>query len=87
MKTFREYLEEEALSSSDRKKMKSSTFGLPKERKFPLNDAAHVRSAISYFHTCPADKKKTLANNIRKACHKFGIEINKDASWYKYCKD
>ena len=86
MKTFREYLEEEVLSSSDRKKMPSSSFGLPKEKKFPLNDAAHVRSAISYFHTCPADKKKTLARKIRAACHKFGIEINKDANWYKYTK-
>lgn len=86
MKTFREYLEEKVLTSEERNNLSSKSFGLPKEKKFPLNDAAHVRSAISYFHTCPADKKKTLARKIRSACHKFGIEINKDADWYKYTK-
>lgn len=84
MISFREYLEEKVLSSKDRKRMKKSSFGLPKKKAYPLNDAAHVRSAISYFHHCPEDDRTTLANNIRTACHKFGIEINKDASWYKY---
>lgn len=87
MKTFIEYLEERKLSSKDRKKLKKGTFGLPKERKFPLNDKKHVRAAMAYFGSCPADKKHSLARKIRAACNKFGIKINKDAAWYKYCKD
>ena len=84
MKTFKEYLEERKLSSEDRKKLKKSTFGLPEDRKFPLNDEQHVKSAMAYFKGCPEEKKGKLARKIKSACKKFGIEINKDAEWYKY---
>lgn len=84
MKTFREYLEEKVLSSKERNNLPDSAFGLPDERKFPIHDKKHVKSAISYFHTCPADKKGELAGNLKKACKKFGIKINKEADWYKH---
>ncbi len=33
------------LSTKSRKKLKSSTFGLPKERKYPMPDKSHARNA------------------------------------------
>jgi hypothetical protein len=33
------------LKASQRNKLKSSTFGLPGERKYPMNDKAHARNA------------------------------------------
>ena len=54
------------------------------ERKFPLTDAKHVRSAISYFHTCPEDKKAQLAKRIKSAAKKFGVEISPNSPITKY---
>jgi len=36
------------LTSKQRKGLKSSTFGLPAERKYPMPDASHARVAKSY---------------------------------------
>ena len=33
------------LTSKERGKLKSSTFALPKERKYPINDKAHAKNA------------------------------------------
>lgn len=78
--------EEKATSAKERNALPDSAFGLPDERKYPLTDAAHVKSAISYFHKCPEAKKPILAKNILKACKKYHVEINKDAEWYQYTK-
>lgn len=77
------FLIEEVLSTKDRKKLKDSTFGLPEERKFPLNDAKHVKSALAYFRFCSPDKKKKLASRILAAAKKFGVNISKDSEVYK----
>ena len=77
------FLIEEVLSTKDRKKLKDSTFGLPEERKFPLNDAKHVKSALAYFRFCSPDKKKQLASRILAAAKKFGVNISKDSEVYK----
>ena len=53
MDLFDRIIMEAELSAEERNELKASQFGLPEERKFPLTDATHVRSAISYFHTCP----------------------------------
>jgi hypothetical protein len=83
--TIKEALEvEEEMSQQTRDRLNKKAFGLPEDRKYPLNDENHIKSAISYFYKCKENKKKTLANNIYKACKKFNIEINKDADWYKY---
>jgi len=36
------------LHAKERNKLKSSTFGLPGERKYPMPDANHARVAKSY---------------------------------------
>jgi len=46
------------LTSDERNSLKSSTFAIPGERKYPLNDASHARNAlarVSQFGS-PAEK-------------------------------
>ena len=74
---------EEKLSTKDRKELPASIYGLPSEKKYPLNDANHVRSAMAYFNHCDKNKKKELARNIMKAAKKFNVEISEDSEVYK----
>lgn len=78
------YIYEAELTSEERNNLPKSKFGLPNERKFPLTDGNHVRSAISYFHTCPDSKKPELAKRIRNAAKKFKIEISEDSDVMKW---
>ena len=81
-------LSEEELSTEDRKKLKTKTFGLPDKRKYPLNDARHVISAIAYFNKCDPEDERELAININKAIKKFNLnptvsEKNRFSKYYK----
>lgn len=81
-------LSEEELSIEDRKKLKTKTFGLPDKRKYPLNDARHVISAITYFNKCDPEDERELAININKAIKKFNLhptvsEKNRFSKYYK----
>ena len=84
MDLFDRIIMEAELSAEERNNLKASQFGLPEERKFPLTDAKHVRSAISYFHTCPENKKAQLAKRIKSAAKKFGVEISPNSPITKY---
>jgi hypothetical protein len=79
-------LTESKLESEDRDTLPPSVFGLPEERKYPLNDELHVRKAIQFFNFCHPSKKSKLAKNINKQAIKFGmkIKISKSSSFYKY---
>lgn len=84
MNIFDQFLMEAELSTKERNELDDSQFGLPEDRKYPLTDAAHVKSAISYFHKCPEGKKKILAARIRRAAKKFDVAIGEDAEVNKY---
>lgn len=84
MNIFDQFLMEAELSTKERNELDDSQFGLPEDRKYPLTDAAHVKSAISYFHKCPEGKKKRLAARIRRAAKKFDVAIGEDAEVNKY---
>lgn len=75
---------EEKLNAAKRNSLDASQFGLPKQRKYPLNDANHVRSAMRYFDKCPDNLKPELARNIKKAAKKYGVEIDKDSKINSY---
>ena len=86
--TEEEYFLEEKLSSEDRNNLKEKTFGLPKQRKYPLNDPKHVSSAITYFNKCDEKDEAELARNIKKAIKKFNMhpnvsENNRFSKYYK----
>ena len=83
-----EYFLEEKLSTEDRNNLKTKTFGLPKQRKYPLNDPQHVTSAITYFNKCDPKDEAELASNIKKAIKKFNMnpqvsESNRFSKYYK----
>lgn len=56
-------LTENSLSSKERNKMSQDIFGLPKQRKYPLNDRKHIIKAVQFFKYCPEEDKKELAIN------------------------
>lgn len=77
---------EAKLSTEDRNKLDSKLFGLPKERKYPLNDEEHIRKAIQFFNFCPKTKRNELATNINKRIRDMDlkIEVDKKNPFYKY---
>ena len=84
--TREEVLQEAKLKAAARNDLSDSDFGLPEDRKYPLNDAAHVKAAIKMFSHCPDGKKGKLAKRITTAMGKFGIDtkFKKDSPMYDY---
>ena len=84
-----EYIEEK-LSYKERQKLKDSDFGLPKLRKYPLHDEAHIRAAIKFFNHVDKKYEKELAENIIKRMNElnfYDIEIGKENRFYKYYQE
>lgn len=78
---------EDKLPSKERKALKDKDFGVPKKRKFPLNDEEHVRAAIRMFNHVDPEDEKVLAGNIIKRLKKFDItdiDVGEDNRFYKY---
>ena len=74
----------EAMNAKERNSLSDSQFGLPEDRKYPMPDAKHVRSAIKLFGHCEESKKPQLAKRIMKFAKKYGVEVPKDSEVYKY---
>jgi hypothetical protein len=70
------YAGTDRLTAEGRAELPDSDFGLPRERKFPMPDAAHVRAAESYFHYAPDDEKPGLARRILQKAREFGVEVH-----------
>ena len=69
------FLGESTLSTEERKKMDKDVFGLPKTKKYPLNDKNHIIKAVQFFHYCPEDDKEELANNIIKRAKELDVKV------------
>lgn len=54
--------------------LKAKKFGLPKVKKFPMPDAAHVRSAIKFFNYAKPSQERELANAILARMDEYGID-------------
>lgn len=67
-----------------RSNLKNSQFGIPEDRKFPLDTREHVNSAIKLFGHAEESKKYSLAKRIKVAADKYGITISKKSQVYKY---
>lgn len=67
-----------------RAKLPDSAFAFPSERKEPLTDAGHVRSAIARFGdvggVTDADRAQAFAN-IKAAAGYYGISV-RASSWH-----
>ena len=66
------------LSEKKRDKLPTEKFAFPKERKEPINDAAHVRNAVTRFAQVQgvSNKERDAAwRRIRQAARKFEVKI------------
>ena len=72
------------LEETKRSELKDSDFGIPEDRKFPLDTEQHVRSAIHLFGHAEESKKKALARRISRKAKVYGIDIPETTQVYKY---
>ena len=70
------------LDTADRKKIPDTKYAFPKERKEPLENAAHVRNAIARFNQVEgvSEAEKAAAwKRIKAAAKKFGVEMEESS--------
>lgn len=71
------------LTNEQRDALNGRQFAFPKQRKEPIEDANHVRSAIARFNQVEGvtDAERDEAwHRILKAAMKFGVDVN-EKSW------
>ena len=51
-------------------------YGIPEQKKFPMPDADHVRSAIRFFNYVEPRYEKELANAILKRMKEYGLTFD-----------
>ena len=72
------------LSQRERDALPDEAFAFPDQRKEPLLDATHVRSALARFNQVEGvtDKERDEAfKRIRKAAKKYDVELN-EKDWH-----
>ena len=77
------------LSTDDRNDLEKGAFAFPKERKEPLENASHVRNAISRFNQVKDvsdDERDAAWKRIKAAAKKFDVEVT-EKSWREIGKD
>ena len=70
------------ISTETRKSIPGETFAFPKERKEPLENAAHVRNAIARFNQVEgvSEAEKDAAwKRIKAAAKKFDVEMDESS--------
>jgi hypothetical protein len=70
------------LKTEDRQEISDKEYAFPKERKEPLEDAAHVRNAIARFNQVEgvSEAEKDAAwGRIKAAAKKFGVEMDESS--------
>ncbi len=76
--TWKPHTEHGQLSTEDRKELPDSVYAFPAQRKEPLTDAAHIRTALARFDqvqdVSDADRDRAFAN-IRKAAEHYGVDV------------
>ena len=78
---------ESSLNETKRSNLPDSSFGIPEDRKFPLDTEQHVKSAIKLFGHAEESKKKLLAKRIRAAAKRYSIDIKDTSMVAKYLKE
>lgn len=71
------------LSTEQRDDLGKGAFAFPRERKEPLENASHVRNAISRFNQVEGvsdDERDAAWKWIEAAAKKHGVEL-KEKSW------
>lgn len=71
------------LSAQDRDELGKGSFAFPKQRKEPLENASHVRNAISRFNQVKDvsdDERDDAWKRIKTAAKRFDVEVS-EKSW------
>jgi hypothetical protein len=65
------------LTTTKRKALGSQAYACPRDRKLPINDAAHVRNAMARFDQVQSKfcHPATARRRILSAAKKFGIDV------------
>jgi RecJ-like exonuclease len=69
------------VNTTEKNHLTDGAFAFPKERKEPLNDAAHVRNAIARFDQVEgvSDAERDQAwKRIVTAAKKFGVDVSEN---------
>ena len=81
-------INESPLTKDQRNRLKTSTFGIPETRSYPMPDKKHVKYAIQQFNRCSPKHRDELAANIIKFIKKYDmadeINVSKNNGFYKY---
>lgn len=77
------------MTAAERNSLPDKAFGLPKQRKYPLDTHEHLLSAIKFFNYVSKKDEKELAKNINKAIDYFCDSgelpnVSKKNRFYKY---
>lgn len=75
---------EDYFTETKRSNLPDSEFGIPEDRKYPLDTEQHIRSAIHLFGHAEESKKKSLARKIASKAKSYGIKIEPTTQVYKY---
>lgn len=83
---FESYNSINEMTAAERNKLPDSAFGIPSQRKYPLDTEAHVKSAIRFFNYVDDEHEEELAKNIIKAIKKFDMHptVGKNNRFRKY---
>lgn len=71
------------LDNAERNSLKNGEFAFQKQRKEPLENAAHVRNAISRFNQVEGvndDERDAAWKRIKSAAKKFDVKVS-EKSW------
>jgi hypothetical protein len=71
------------LNTEKRSDIPTASFAFPKQRKEPLEDAAHVRNAIARFNQVEGitDAERDEGwERVKAAARKYGVEV-REKSW------
>lgn len=78
---------EETITEAKLKPEERTNYGLPKKKKYPMPDKAHVLQAIRMFNHCDPEDEEELARNIIKNMKKYNmkdVKVGKNNRFHKY---
>ena len=70
------------LTKPTRDKMSATKFAFLKQRKEPLENAAHVRNAVARFNQVEGvteEERRAAWKRIESAAKRYGVELKKSA--------
>lgn len=81
-------IKSKSISANESAGSDTSYYGLPEDKKYPMDDPKHVLLAIKFFNYVDEDKEELLASRINARIKEFGIhninvsEKNRFAKYY-----